>query len=308
MKKTIKKIITHLIFLIFGFILASYAIDSIICQPYSNNVNSAPFSSDLRMVNTTTPDNFFYDIDYIYYENALNISESLGQYDTAEYIYYGVNLPQTPTLSFGATIDTEYKWSLVFSFKSVKKPTLGFSVWLRKEFTLYESRILQSYNYYYTSYLEIAPTTNIIGNYKEWKVLPSTTTGDIITFQFNTGYTTSTISRPFDSVTYSVGGEQLYNAGYDRGYEAGYTDGNNIGYNAGYDKALSEGISNPEHIFYSIWAILTTCGDVLYQFFTIPLFGDISVGFVFVIIPFLFSLVEKVIQIIVKLISMLIGG
>lgn len=302
--KLIIKIIIYIIAIILGSNLASIVIDNVT----TNNIaisSKISASNELRMANTTTSDNFFYDVSSIFYQSHPDSTFLVNQFNNSTFLYNGIKLPESPTLSIGATVDSDFLFGLVIKFASIKEPILGFQLLLREQFTLYGSVIFTNN---YSSSMRFNRTDNIVNGYRIWNIEPTTATGDSLYFVFNTGYTTTTINRPFDLIQYQMIGNP--NEAYDNGYNVGYKEGESVGYqngyNMGYDKAIGESVSSPEHIFYGAWALLKTFGELAFQFFSIPVFGDLTLGLIFVVIPFIISLIQLIINILIKFIGL--GG
>lgn len=293
-----------LIGLIFGFIFFCNIIDTVTQGACVSSKIEAKYN-DLRLTNTTTYENFFSDTTAIYYESFPDYQYILNQYNESAFIYNGIKLPEIPTFSIAPTIDDNQQYALAISFASLKMPILGFEVLIRSEFSMSGAYLISTDGSSVALNYSITQTT--ANGYTVWNIYPNTATGMQLYIVFSTGFTTTTISRPIDSVVYQVqNASGAYDSGYNAGYDVGYNTGYSTGYDIGYDDGVSLGIENPENFFYTAWSLLTTLGNLFLVFFNTRIFGGITCGMVFIVLPFTMSILSKIISIIIKLISL--GG
>lgn len=349
MKKTIKNIIIHILFLIFGFILASCSIDGIVSQYVAICGNlganskeiSMPLINSIKSVQGESNDNNPFDS--LYACRIFNVSGGWTQVynyygtDSLQYIVDGIQSYNVDTNAEFPSGNNQYAFDFSFNVPfivnnyrtmsmifgalgdliTIQSVQIGSSDYDNVNANFQYSELPDGWSYQLMFAYNGSVSVSFIRIWFQANIGGSQLTSDVFFKLFMYGLYTSVGGYPqgFEDgylQGYDSGLADGITQGFDDGYYEGYDYGLNIGYdegyNAGYDRALSEGISNPENVFYTIWSILTTCGDLLYQFFTTPLFGDVTIGFVFIIIPFGFTLIENIIKIIVKLVTMFLGG
>lgn len=339
MKKTIKNIIIYILINIVAFLGFSFISDKL-CEHTYNQAKLVPItaSNTIKAPSGDTNDSNIFKYMTNMYSAFPSTWEQIENYyiSNSEYVFNGVQInklvpvsitsltnyayvftfsqpvpagyPLTIVTNIGLNISSYFP-NLKISWKSANNPNVFkyTDLELSPELTnanksAFEPSDNEFWYHYYTS---VCPYPSI-----EISVIFGEQESQEI--QYDSG---SKYFNEYGIVTVYQGlgnSNQIYELGltqgYDNGYNVGYDSGYNLGFNDGYDQSTADGVANPENIFYTIWSILTTFGDLLLMFFNTPVWGDLTLGFVFIVIPFGFSLVQKVINIIIKLVGMLTGG